>query len=627
MNLVSLEKLSHFYSERPLLDEVDLLINDDDRIGLIGRNGSGKSSLLQLVAGLETPRHGRVHIIGNIHIHYLPQDPPLDSTLTVLDTVFHSTAPAMQMLRQFNQISEQLHRDPLNSHWQAQFAQISQQMEQNGGWAAEAEAKTILTQLGITQFEARIGTLSGGQRKRVALARALLEPTDLLILDEPTNHIDADTIAWLEKHLLNRPGALLMVTHDRYFLERVVNKIVELDRRKLVAYPGNYGRYLEQRSQREDQLQTAEIKRQGILRRELEWLRRGAQARSTKQKARKQRIEELRQIQYDRADERIALALASRRLGSRVLEARDLSKQYGTKILFKNLDFQLDAGDRIGVIGPNGAGKSSFLDVLAGKTAPDSGSASWGPTVQLAYYDQHSSGLPEESRIIDYINSLAPNIQTADGQRIEAAQMLEWFLFSRAEQQTRIHSLSGGERRRLYLLATLIYQPNVLFLDEPTNDLDVQTLAVLEQFLDHFAGSLVIVSHDRYFLDRNVDFLVSFEDGVLGTRYPTPYESYRQQIDAEQKTAVTPAKTAPKSEKPTPSTRRLNWQEQRELETLETAVANLEAEVAQLETAVNQAGTDYVRLQTLAADLEAKQAELETAVMRWLELSEIAEAT
>ncbi|HUM70578.1 MAG TPA: ABC-F family ATP-binding cassette domain-containing protein, partial [Chloroflexota bacterium] len=594
-------------------------------VALKGRSGSGKTTLLCLIAGLEMPRNGRVSRTGNIRVQYLPQEPHLDENLTVLDAIFQSDAPQMRLLRDFNRASDRLHHDPHNATWQAEFASLSHQMDHSGGWSAEADAKTILTRLGITQFDAPVATLSGGQYKRVALAHALLDPADLLILDEPTNHIDADTIGWLESYLLNRPGALLMVTHDRYFLERVVNKIVELDRRQLVMYPGNYGRYLEQRTRRDEQLSTAEIKRQGILRRELEWLRRGAQARSTKQKARKQRIEELREIQYDRGDDRVAMALASRRLGKRVLEASGLSKSYDGLMLFQNLDFHLDPGDRIGVIGPNGAGKSTFLDVLAGKTAPDNGAINWGQTVQLGYYDQHASGLPENKRVIEYINSIAPNIRTADDEKVEAAQMLEWFLFPRPEQQSTIGSLSGGERRRLYLLATLIHQPNVLFLDEPTNDLDVQTLAVLEQFLDHFEGCLVVVSHDRFFLDRNVDFLASFEDGVMGTRYPTPYESYQQLRAADTEvTAVTPPpKTIPQPTKPAERPRKLTWQEKRELESLDTAVPTLEARIAELETAINQAGSDYTRLQTLVAELETAQRELDTAVTRWLELSEI----
>lgn len=628
MNFVTLEAITHFYSDRLLLDEVDLLINEGDRIGLIGRNGSGKTTLLRLVAGEEEARHGRLTIWGGVRIQYLPQEPNLDDDQTVLDAVFESSAPLMRLLHEYNQLNQQLQQEPLNQAVQDAFANLSQQMEQQGGWAAEADAKNILTRLGITQFGAKVGTLSGGQRKRVALAHALLDPADLLILDEPTNHIDADTIAWLEQYLLNRPGALLMVTHDRYFLERVVNKIVELDRRKLVLYPGNYGRYLEKRSQREEQLKSAEIKRQALLRQELAWLQRGAMARTTKQKARQQRVAELQTIGYDSGDQRVALVLASRRLGKQVLEARNLSKSYGELTLFEALDFDLNPGDRLGIVGPNGAGKSTFLDVLADKTTPDKGTINWGQTVQLGYYDQQSEGLIDEQKVIDYITDIAPNIQTDDGRRVEAAQMLEWFLFPRSEQQSHIGSLSGGERRRLYLLATLIHQPNVLFLDEPTNDLDVQTLTVLEQFLDHFQGCLIVVSHDRYFLDRNVDFLVSFEDGVLGTRFPTPYESYQKLRPQPE-----PVPTKPVAAKPTASRtheqsrpRKLSWQEQRDLAQLEAELPELETAVAQLETAINQAGSDYERLQKLAAELENTRSQLDEKETRLLELLELADS-
>lgn len=628
MNLVRLDNLTHHYSDRILFDSVNLLINEGDRIGLIGRNGSGKTTLLRLIAGLETPAAGEVTIWGGVHVQYLPQEPDLPLQSSVLDYIFQGDAPQLQLLRQYESISEALQQDPANPDLQAQFTQVSQQMDQTHSWQAEAEAKAVLTQLGITNFQAKLGTLSGGQQKRVALARGLIDPRNLLILDEPTNHIDAETVSWLEQFLLNMPAALLMVTHDRYFLDRVVNKIVELDRRELVTYGGNYGRYLEQRATREDQLKTAETKRQALLRQELAWLRRGAQSRTTKQKARIQRVEELQTIAYDKGDQRVALALASRRLGKRVLEATDLSKSYGNLTLFKNLDLQLDPGDRIGIIGPNGAGKSTLLNVLAGKIEPDSGQANWGDTVELGYYDQQAEDLEDESTLIDYINKLAPLIRTNDGERVEAAQMLEWFLFTRPEQRAKIGSLSGGERRRLYLLRTLVRQPNVLFLDEPTNDLDVQTLTVLEQFLDQFQGALVVVSHDRYFLDRNVDFLMSFEDGVLGTRYPAPYETYRRLREAEAAPNPKVTNNKPATNKPTPTTsrpRKLTWKEQRELETAESAIQTLTEKVAALSAEINDIGTDYERLQPLVDALEQAKEDLETAEFRWLELTEIAE--
>ncbi len=629
MNLVRLDNLTHHYSDRILFDSIHLLINEGDRIGLIGRNGSGKTTLLRLIAGLETPAAGGITVWGGVRIQYLPQEPDLPLETAVLDYIFQGDAPQLQLLRQYETISEALQANPTDPDLQAQFAQVTQEMDRTQSWQAEAEAKAVLTRLGITGFQAKIGTLSGGQQKRVALARGLIDPGDLLILDEPTNHIDAETVSWLEQFLLTMPAALLMVTHDRYFLNRVVNKIVELDRRELVVYSGNYGRYLEQRATREDQLQTAETKRQALLRQELAWLHRGAQSRTTKQKARIQRVEELQTISYDKGDQRVALALASRRLGKRVLEATNLSKSYGELTLFQNLNLQLDPGDRIGIIGPNGAGKSTLLDVLAGKTAPDSGEVRWGDTVELGYYDQQAEALAEEATLIDYINDLAPLIRTNDGERIEAAQMLEWFLFTRPEQRAKISSLSGGERRRLYLLRTLVRQPNVLFLDEPTNDLDVQTLTVLEQFLDQFSGTLIVVSHDRYFLDRNVDFLLSFEDGVLGTRYPAPYETYQRLREQETTPTEKPATNKLSTNKPATTTssrpRKLTWKEQRELETAESTIEALTHKIATLAAQINDIGTDYERLQQLADELEQAKEALETAEFRWLELTEIAE--
>ncbi|MCB8985791.1 MAG: ABC-F family ATP-binding cassette domain-containing protein [Ardenticatenaceae bacterium] len=631
MNFVTLEHVGKQYSERVLLEDVNLLINDGDRIGLIGPNGSGKTTLLRLIAGLEGVDEGQITVWGNVRIQFLPQDPELDPALTVLETVFQSDAPLMRVLRDYQVAAERLQQDPTSAANQAAFAEATAVMDQHNGWAAEAEAKTILTQLGITQFAAKIGTLSGGQHKRVALAHALIDPADLLILDEPTNHIDAEAIAWLEEYLKNRPGALLMVTHDRYFLDRVVNRIVDLDRRQLVSYEGNYGRYLELSTARHEQLAAAEQKRQALLRRELEWLHRSPMARSTKQKARKQRVEEMQVLRHDRREAQVAISLASRRLGKRVLEARHLSKSFGDLTLFQNLDFDLAPGDRIGILGPNGAGKSTLLNILAGKIPPDSGTVNWGETVELGYYDQLSAGLVDGRRVFDTIADAAPLIKNAEGYRIDAAQMLEWFLFTRPEQQTYVGSLSGGERRRLYLLLTLVRQPNVLFLDEPTNDLDIHTLAVLEQFLDHFQGCLVVVSHDRYFLDRNVDFLVSFEDGVLGTRYPTPYETYRRLVNEERGTGNEERGTrnaerqSPVSSLQSPAARprKLTWKERQEMTAVEAQIAALESKIPELETAVNAAGGDYTRLQSLADELAAARAALETAETRWLELSEI----
>ncbi len=629
MNLVSLEGVSKQYSERLLLQTANLRINAGDRIGLIGINGSGKTTLLRLIAGLEQPDEGRLEVWGDVHIEYLPQDPHLESELTVLDYLFAGHSTQLRLLGDYQEASRQLLQEPSSAYWQEQLVQLTAELDRTGSWSAEANAKAILTRLGIHDFDARLDTLSGGQAKRVALARALIDRADLLILDEPTNHIDADTIDWLEGYLTTVPRALLMVTHDRYFLGRVVNRIVELDRRELVSYPGNYQRYLELRTRRDETLAAAEQKRQSLLRRELEWLRRGVMARSTKQKARKQRIQEVQQIRYDRGNERVAMALAGRRLGKKVLEAQALSKAYGDLKLFEQVNFDLVPGDRIGVIGPNGVGKSTLLDVLAGVTNPDTGTINWGSTTQLGYYDQLSRGLDDSSRVIDFINDKAPLIRTEDSHRVEAAQMLEWFLFPRPQQQTYIGSLSGGERRRLYLLWVLVHQPNVLFLDEPTNDLDIQTLNVLEQFLDHFRGCLVVVSHDRYFLDRNVDFLATFESGGLSSRYPGPYSNYQRrraerQLEASQKKLpAQKKKQMPPKQTTRRGPRKLTWKETRELEALENQIATLEAEKTQLEQTINQTGADYQSLQTLAVQLQSLEEKLEEKMGRWLELSEI----
>lgn len=623
MSLITLESVSKQYSERLLLERVSLVVNEGDRIGLIGINGSGKSTLLRLVAGLEAPDAGSVSGRGEMRIQYLPQEPPLDDSLTVLGELFDSDSPQVRLLRDYEWASQQLQQQPDSARWQEQLSTLSDQMERTGGWAAESNVKAILTRLGVTDFAAPIATLSGGQRKRVALARALIDRADLLILDEPTNHIDAETIAWLETYLLTQPGALLMVTHDRYFLDRVVNRIVELDRRQLVSYSGNYSRYLELSAARRENLAAVEVKRQNLLRRELEWLRRGAQARSTKQKARKQRVEELQQLAYDRGDQTVSMALAGRRLGKKVLQASNLSKAFEGRLLFEGVDFYLEPGDRIGIIGPNGAGKSTLLNVLSGKTAPDSGMVEWGETVHLGYYDQQSSSLDESQRVIDFIEQEAPLIRTKDGSLISAFQMLEWFLFPRPQQYAYISTLSGGERRRLYMLYTLIHQPNVLLLDEPTNDLDIQTLAVVEEFLDHFQGSLIVVSHDRYFLDRTVDFLVSFEEGRVSSRYPAPFETYLRLRTEETRPVPESAPVERKVENKS-RPRKLTWKEQQEFQGLEARIEALEAQKTTFQAEINSSGSDYIRLQNLADQLQALETELETSLERWLELSELA---
>jgi len=649
MNLVTLEQVTKQYAERVLLDRVDLRVNAGERIGLIGVNGSGKTTLLRIVAGLEPPDAGQVTRWGGVRVRYLAQEPALDDGRTVLDQLFDGPSPQLRRLRDYLDAAERVQRAPGDPAARARLSDLADALDRDGGWQAEAEAKAVLTRLGITDFDAPVATLSGGERKRVALARALLEGADLLVLDEPTNHLDAETLAWLEDHLARIPAALLMVTHDRYFLDRVVNRIVELDRRALVSFPGGYGRYLELRTARHEGLRKAEEDRRRLLERELEWLRRGAKARSTKQRARIQRIEELGEIRYDSGEEQVSMALAGRRLGRKVLTATGIAKAYGGRTLFQDLDFTLGPGDRVGIVGPNGAGKSTLLDILAGKVAADGGAVEWGESVALGYFDQRGAALDDRMRVIDYIEAEAPLIQTPSGERVAAWRMLEWFLFPRPHQHTLIGSLSGGERRRLYLLRTLVHRPNVLFLDEPTNDLDIQTLGVLEDFLDHFAGSLVVASHDRYFLDRTVDQLAVLESGVFRPGYPTPFETFRR-LRAEEAArdgqaatgspAARPARPAARAKgravpgsgagstetvvgAPVPAApRKPTWKEQRALEAAEARVGDLEERRRSLAAAINAAGGDYVRLAALTEELAAVDAELEGAMERWMGLAE-----
>ena len=625
-NLITLDNVSKQYSERVLLNQVALLINSGDRIGLIGRNGSGKTTLLRMIAGEESADSGTITRWGKVKVRYVSQAPQFDPELSVLDTIFQTDTPTMRLLRDYERVSAALEADPHSADWQAQLVALSEKMDHNDGWSAETIARTILTRLGITDFEKPMGSLSGGQQKRVALAQALIDSADLLILDEPTNHIDTETVTWLEEYLTTSNSSLLMVTHDRYFLDRVSNQIVELEHQQLHKYPGNYTAYLQQSEEREDLLQQKEEKRQNLLRRELAWLRRGAQARSTKQKARKDRVAELLTHNYQKNDSRVALALASRRLGKRVLSARNLSYAYGEKTIFSGVDFELGQGDRIGILGPNGAGKSTLLNLLAGKTTPTTGTIERGETVQIGYYDQQSSGLVDDLRLIDFIARELPVIETSTGEQIEAAQMLDWLLFTRPEQQAYVRSLSGGERRRLYLLSILMHQPNVLLLDEPTNDLDIETLQVLEEFLDHFQGSLIVVSHDRYFLDRNVDFLYLFDGEKIGSRYPTPYHFYREQIEEEKQRNQVIAKPIPK-EPSKSAVRKLTWKEQKEFDALEQSLAGWESEKKKLHSEMESVGGDYLRLGEISAELERLNQTIDEAELRWLELAEIVEAS
>lgn len=628
MNILSLEDVSKQYSDRPLFKHVSFGLDKADRVGVIGVNGSGKTTLLRIVAGQESPDTGRVVLATGVTVAYLPQNPRLDDQLTVLDAVFAGNAPTIRLLREYEQTSEALVHAPGDPALLERLNALTPQMDILNAWEAETAAHTILSRLGLTEYIAEpVGLLSGGQRRRVAMAQALIDQPDLLILDEPTNHIDTDTITWLEDLLARSTMALLVVTHDRYFLDRVATRMIELDRGNIYTYSGNYASFLEQKTAREVRAVAMEEARQNLLRQELAWLRRGARARTTKQKAHVQRVHNLMEHTPDTPQTALTVDVGARRIGKRVLELEHVSKSYGDRTLIKDFSFSLGRTDRLGIIGPNGSGKSTLLNLIAGRATPDTGRVALGETIHLAYYDQESAGLDESQRVIDYIREAAEMVRGADGSLVSAAQMLERFLFPPEAQWASIAKLSGGERRRLYLLRALMFAPNLLLLDEPTNDFDIQTLTVLEDYLDTFTGAVIVVSHDRYFLDRTVQHLLVFEGAGTIREYPggySLYEDYRTQQLAPQpdpRPQPQPKTTAPLRDGP----RRLSYKERRELAELEKRITTLEARKADLSEQLNAAGDDYQVYQRLATDLARIDADLEAAIECWAELAELAE--
>jgi ATP-binding cassette subfamily F protein uup len=627
MNIFSAEQISKQYSERPLFHHASFGLALGERVGVIGVNGSGKSTLLRIVAGLESPDGGRIALANNLRVAYLPQLPQLNPQLTVLETVFSGETPAMRLLRDYELLSAQLLDRPDDEQLLQRLTDLAAEMDTHQAWEAEAAARTIISRLGLAgQSAMPIGQLSGGQRKRAAMAQALIAEPDLLILDEPTNHIDTDTVEWLEEYLSRIRGALLLVTHDRYFLDRVVTHMIEIDRGTIYRHSGNYTAFLEARAAREAQALAAEEARQNLLRKELAWLRRGAQARTTKQKAHVERVYALVDERPDAPQRNVTIDLGARRIGKRVLEIKNLKKQYGAKTLIDTFSLELTATDRIGIVGPNGSGKSTLLNIIAGRVQPDSGTLRLGETIHLAYYDQESLGLNEELRVVDYIREAAEQIRGNDGALVAATQMLERFLFPPEAQWSLIGTLSGGERRRLYLLRTLMFQPNLLLLDEPTNDLDIQTLTVLEDYIDTFAGAVIAVSHDRYFLDRVAQRIIAFEGGGKLVEYPGNYERYLEyRVQKPTVVSVTKNATTPKVQPIETKARRLNYKERRELGELEQRIEGLEERKQALGEELSTLGTNYQRYQQLAAELATLESELEQSMERWAELAELAE--
>ena len=630
MNLLTVENLAKSYGERILFEQVSLSINSGDKIGLIGVNGTGKTTFLRVLTGREPADAGKISLSSGVRLEYLSQNPDFAEQATVLDQIFQGNSPAMQAIREYEQALEHLQLRPADPALQARLIRCSQQMDATHAWQLESEAKTILTKLGIVDFSVPVSELSGGQRKRVALAAALIQPADLLILDEPTNHIDNDMVTWLEQYLQSYSGALLMITHDRYFLDRVVNRIIEIDRGRLYGYSGNYGDFLLLKAEREEQQESSERKRQNLLRNELAWIRRGAQARSTKQKARIERFEQLSSQKANVSVGKLEIEAGATRLGRKIIELDRVHFGYEQTVLIRDFSYNLLKDDRLGIIGPNGSGKTTLLELIAGRLSPTQGSVEIGLTVKIGYFSQESSEMDESLRVIEYIREEANFITTLDGTDISASQMLERFLFPPQVQWLPIAKLSGGERRRLFLLRILMGAPNVLLLDEPTNDLDVQTLTVLEDYLDDFPGAVVVVSHDRYFLDRVADKLLAFEGAGQIRQYVGGYTDY-QEKKTSQTTVQNDKVTKNSADKPvvvatTRALRKFSFNEQREYDTIETEISDVEAALQAVAGEIDAAGADFVLLQKLTSRQTELSEKLAALLDRWTVLEELAEA-
>ncbi|WP_440898106.1 ABC-F family ATP-binding cassette domain-containing protein [Amphibacillus sp. Q70] len=622
MEILSVENLTKSYGEKTLLNQITFSIEKQDRIGIVGVNGTGKSTLLKLVAEREDREQGTIRHANDFSMAYLAQEPELQPDRTLLAEVFAGESSLMTALREYEEILYQLEKTPDDGSVQRQFTRIQAKMDRLDAWDAATTAKIILTKLGINQFDREIKMLSGGQQKRVALAKALVQPAHLLILDEPTNHLDHESIEWLEKFLPTYQGAIMLVTHDRYFLNRVTNRIYELDLGNLYQYSGNYETYLAKKAERLQLEQQEEQKHANILRNEMAWLKRGARARSTKQKARIDRIKDMKTKNFATDQSELEFGVGSTRLGKKVLELNQVTKAYQNKSLVDSFSYLIKPGDRIGIVGPNGSGKTTLLNLIAGKVEPDQGEVDIGPTVKLGYYQQDHNDMDENLKIIEYIRETAEVIHTEDNQVVTAEQMLERFLFPRPQQWTYIHRLSGGEKRRLYLLKVLMEEPNVLLLDEPTNDLDTHTLAILEDYLDSFPGVVITVSHDRYFLDRIARQLLVFKAaGIIETFYGNYSEFLEKQVNL--KSSVTNEKQKPAKVKP--KKKKLSYHEQKEWAVIEDEIEELEQGIEQEKQAVLAAGSDAEAVRMHYDRQLELEALLETKMDRWEELSLLVE--
>ena len=607
MNLITLVNINKSYSEKTLLKNVSLGINEGDKIGLIGINGAGKSTFLKIVAGKEDFFDGSRIQGKNVRIEYLSQDTKFNDDSTILEQIFKGETEEMKLLMKYEEVLDKIQKGDVSLN--DTLIKLQSRIDTQNLWDLESEAKSVLNKLGITNYSEKMGNLSGGQRKRVFLASALITPCELLILDEPTNHLDSTSIEWLEEYLNSRKGSLLMITHDRYFLDRVSNKIIELDRGNWYSYDGNYTKYLEKKIERIETEKTQEIKRQALIRNELKWVRRGAKARTTKQKARLQRFEELKNKEYIEVNTDIELNFIGTRLGKKIVEINNLNKSFENKKLIENFSYIFTNEDRIGIVGPNGAGKTTFLKMLMGEENLDSGSIEVGETVKFGYFSQEGKELNNDLRVIDFVREGGEYIPTTDGNKITASTLCERFLFDGTMQYSKIEKLSGGEKRRLQLLRVLMEAPNFLIFDEPTNDLDIETLKILENFLDEYLGVVVVVSHDRYFLDRICNKIFAYDNTGNIKIYHGNYSDYLNQKDITKEEVINSSTNKIKKEKPKKENKapRFSFNEQKEFKEINGVIEKLELEIDNLQDEIDKNSTNYSKLQELIESKEEKE--------------------
>ncbi|MBO0994812.1 ABC-F family ATP-binding cassette domain-containing protein [Bacillus sp. SD088] len=631
MNIFSAESITKTYGEKHLFRDITFHIEEKEKIGIIGINGTGKSSLLKLIAGLDDPDAGFFDHPKAYSIAYLSQNPEMDGNLTVLDQVFQSNAPEIQLMNAYEHTLIELEEATDSSQLQNKLLELQKRMDAENGWSASTNAKAILMRLGIQDLTQSIGSLSGGQKKRVALAQVLIERPDLLLLDEPTNHLDYESIIWLETYLNNYPNAVITVTHDRYFLDQVATRILEIDQGRLFSYTGNYASFLEAKALREEQEAQIAGKKKNLYRQELAWMRQGAKARSTKQKARIQRFEKLEQeIGSKGKNDELNLTIEGSRLGKQVFELKNASKAFSNQQILDDFQLLVNRGDRIGIVGKNGSGKSTFLNILAGQVPLDHGEFIVGQTVKFAYYTQENEPIPKDQRMIAYIREEGETVETRNGEVVSATQMLERFLFPTQTHGTWISRLSGGERRRLFLLKLLMGKPNVLLLDEPTNDLDTETLTVLENYIEEFPGVVISVSHDRYFLDKTANQLLIFEGNGKVVPYTGTYTEYIQEsqsrVQEEKKQQANKKQLKViKEEIKKENKKKMTYKEKMEWESIENHIMEVELKIEQMQSELNEVGSNYEKAEELSREITETNSQLEDLIARWTYLSELDE--